>query len=424
MANLSSLRLCSYNCRSVKNSLHDVAKLCIDNDILLFQEHWLLSADLPMLNNIHTDFLSYGLSAIDITKDILVGRPFGGTAILYKKSLAHNIDIIESRESRITGIKIHTNCGSILILNVYMPTNYNDCESLEAYIDCLCNLHAILVDCSATNVIISGDFNCSFGSRFFAELEAFVRNNHLIMSDIQRLANIHAYYSDDGTRMSWIDHIICSPSVDTMLSDIRVRNDIILSDHRPLLFTLQCSVSEQSADKTSNSNSDARMPLWQRCDDNVIYKFQLYLDGLLQDVIPPHASLLFSDLSLDSHSIIDTFYNDIIHCLQKAVRDVVPSRQCTYSELNMPGWNMCVSDKHDTARAAFLDWVAIGKPKSGHEFVLMPKHEQHLSWLFAIVKIILNNLRRMLVLMHYWIKTVINFGILCIKSAKSKQLAV
>jgi len=40
----------------------------------------------------------------------------------------------------------------------------------------------------------------------------------------------------------------------------------------------------------------------------------------------------------------------------------------------MPGWNMCVSDKHDTARAAFLDWVAIGKPKSGHEFVLMQKN--------------------------------------------------
>ena len=35
------------------------------------------------------------------------------------------------------------------------------------------------------------------------------------------------------------------------------------------------------------------------------------------------------------------------------------------------GWNDIVRDKHDAARAAFLDWVAVGKPRQGPVFVLM-----------------------------------------------------
>ena len=73
-----------------------------------------------------------------------------------------------------------------------------------------------------------------------------------------------------------------------------------------------------------------------------------------------------------------------------------------------------MSDKHNTARAVFFDWVAIGKPKSGHEFALMQKTRASFN---LAVRYCNDNLEQ-LVLMHYWIKTVINFGILCIKSAK------
>jgi len=37
------------------------------------------------------------------------------------------------------------------------------------------------------------------------------------------------------------------------------------------------------------------------------------------------------------------------------------------------GWNDVVRDKHDAARAAFLDWVAVGKPRQGPVFILMNK---------------------------------------------------
>jgi hypothetical protein len=75
--NISELRIASFNCRPVKNSVGAVKKLCIHHDIILLQEHWLLPADLGYLNSIDADFISYGCSAVHVDMGLLVGRPYG-----------------------------------------------------------------------------------------------------------------------------------------------------------------------------------------------------------------------------------------------------------------------------------------------------------------------------------------------------------
>ena len=104
---------------------------------MLLQERWLLPFELQSLNNIHPEFFSYGLSAVDMTVDILIGRPHGGTAVLYRKLLADRVKIVDSKDSRITGLQFCTNLGPLLLLNVYMPTNYADIHSLESYMECI-----------------------------------------------------------------------------------------------------------------------------------------------------------------------------------------------------------------------------------------------------------------------------------------------
>ena len=73
----AKLRICTFNCRSVKSSISEVKRLCNRHDVVLLQEHWLLPHDISSLNDIHSEFLSVGLSAVDTSKDILVGRPYG-----------------------------------------------------------------------------------------------------------------------------------------------------------------------------------------------------------------------------------------------------------------------------------------------------------------------------------------------------------
>jgi len=84
-SNIGSLSLCTFNCRSVKNSRPDVWELCNNHDIVCVQEHWLMSHELDNLSQIHDDCLSWATSAMDISNNVLTGRPYGGTGILYKR---------------------------------------------------------------------------------------------------------------------------------------------------------------------------------------------------------------------------------------------------------------------------------------------------------------------------------------------------
>ena len=367
-----AFKVCSFNCRSVRNSMHDVVHLCNTHDFVLLQEHWLIAQDLPLLNSIHPDFLSYGLSAVDVSTDILVGRPYGGTAILYKKAIASSVQIVPSGESRITCIQVDTNFGILLLVNVYMPTNYGDSESLCSYVDCLAKLQALILETNATNVLIAGDFNCNQKSSFFSEFENFRKDNEMIASDMTRLGNINTYFSDDGTKVAWIDHVLASQSVDNCIKDVCVLADVISSDHRPLSFAVCGSVCSHKLDEVDETQCARRVLLWSRCDDLILSRYQLYLDNLLQNIPAPDASLLSGTSNFDySKSCIDKLYSDITSCVQLAINACIPTRLCTTSEYNMIGWNEYVEEKHNIARAAFVDWLSAGKPKSGCYYDLM-----------------------------------------------------
>src|SRR5882724_1340188 len=100
MDNITSflnINLISFNCYGILNKLDYINLLCKNFDIIFLQETWLNIFNLPILHDINNNFFGYGLSSIN--NDILnKGRPFGGTAILYKKSLSKFIKIIDSSD--------------------------------------------------------------------------------------------------------------------------------------------------------------------------------------------------------------------------------------------------------------------------------------------------------------------------------------
>ena len=49
--------------------------------------------------------------------------------------------------------------------------------------------------------------------------------------------------SDDATKTSWIDHILCSCTADTMIGNINVINEVVISDHKPVSFSVRCTPS-------------------------------------------------------------------------------------------------------------------------------------------------------------------------------------
>ena len=71
--------------------------------------------------------------------------------------------------------------------------------------------------------------------------------------------------------------------------------------------------------------------------------------------------------------MLSDYYSDIILCIKKVSEDTIPTsnnRQCQY---NVLGWSDYVSDRHDSARCAFYEWVINGKPRSGWLYMNMYK---------------------------------------------------
>ncbi len=82
-------------------------------DIILVQEHWLLSNNLKRIKTAVQGFTGIANSCVDEDKCVLEGRPYGGCTILWRTGLTKLIKpiLVESLSIRI--------CSIILTLNDY-----------------------------------------------------------------------------------------------------------------------------------------------------------------------------------------------------------------------------------------------------------------------------------------------------------------
>jgi hypothetical protein len=85
--------------------LNEIKVLCNDDDIVFLQETWLISHELHSLSTLDDRFYAKGTSAVDTSIDVLRGRPHGGIAILWRKSLG-GYRAIDMGDSRLFGIEV------------------------------------------------------------------------------------------------------------------------------------------------------------------------------------------------------------------------------------------------------------------------------------------------------------------------------
>ena len=151
--------------------------------ILLLQETWLFKRDLDTLSTIHSDYLSLGKSSVPDNK-ILQGMPYGGLAIFWNKTLAHQVKPIETKCDQITGVLLTLSDNSIvLIINVYLPVdNRSMCQLSDIYEQCIGELECVLNELEYHHVVIGGNYNTDF-SRHNAQsgyLNNFIERNNML----------------------------------------------------------------------------------------------------------------------------------------------------------------------------------------------------------------------------------------------------
>ena len=133
---MSNIKICSYNMHGFNNGVSIEKSLCKTHDIILLQEHWLLTSNLYKIDQIDNNFQCYSISAMDhkVSSGILVGRPFGGVAILWNKKLSNCVNLLDCDHTygRFISIKlcnkVNINVNSIVLTCVYFPCFLLDIE--------------------------------------------------------------------------------------------------------------------------------------------------------------------------------------------------------------------------------------------------------------------------------------------------------
>ncbi len=368
------MKIASFNCHSLKSSGDAVRDLCDKCDIVLLQETWLNRDELSVLNNIHPDCYGMGTSAIDIESDILVGRPYGGLAILWKRKIAHEIKIVQYNDSRLLGLECQNSTGAkLFVLNAYLP--YKCDNNFEDFCMYLGKIDSIIESVDTPYSIVMGDFNADPRSSFGRELVTFAEDQGYVLSDMiyfKDNPSVFTYVSDAHGTTSWLDHCMCTKNANDLITSLEISDKYICSDHMALVMCCDWHSAPKLAESVPNTGDKCFR--WGDVDDETVKQYELNTSVNLEHIKLPEACHC-TDTNCDNkeHLIqIETLYSDIISALIDASDDVIPSSGASKKgKHNIVGWNDIVKDSHERAREAFLLWQTSNKPRHGLVYELM-----------------------------------------------------
>ncbi len=363
MSSLDSLRCISYNCRGWNNGsllVRDLLKSC---DLCLIQEHWLFDEQLFNLN-IDSEFLSVGVSGMD-SSAFLLGRPYGGCAILFRKSLINRIKMLNSHSKRFCAVKLEDSIGSvILLINVYLPTDYSTSVSFGDYLIALGELEGFIDSQCYDHLLIAGDFNVDFdrGGSNEQLLQHFMSNYNVSSIDLTfRQSVLYTYQRDSSSITSWLDHILCDPPTAVRVSNVK-RLDVSsnLSDHSPLEFSLAFLCA--NVPPLDSCQSHAPRCDWARASPSELTCYRVAVSNYLPTLSEDVTSCCNPSCSLH-HAALDSCCNQLLDCVDRCAKSCIP---CSSSPRHLiAGWNDTARAYKDKANFWHRVWLEAGSPSSG-----------------------------------------------------------
>ena len=345
-----------------------------DVDILLLQETWLLEEDISrVLSNIDCRYLFTGSSGIP-PNTLLHGRPYGGTAILWKKELARQIKPVKTKCNRINGVIVTlSDQQTILILSVYMPTDTrsklladHDFEECMDYIDMCIEEH------NCTHNIIGGDFNVDL-DRQTANLKCYLssihRNGLTDMWDHHRCPS-DVTFSAPGmlSAGSRIDHVAFSHDLANFITRMDVLDSLKDFGHRPVCvnFDVHVSCPSSVASTADASQMPDKMIAWHKVTEGHLQLYQQKLSHLLETqkellTAPNCSNMTCKDA--EHIQTIEKMCDSLISCCLEAGDETLP--KCTKRNPLSPSWNKNVKPYRDDSKFWGALWNDCGRPREG-----------------------------------------------------------
>jgi hypothetical protein len=125
----------SYNCHGFnKHKAPYLGNLIEKCSFLFVQEHWLCDAQISTLNCNNNYFMVHGVSGFH-NNQVLHGRPFGGTAILWHKNFDATVKAVQTDSSRISAVAVTAKDINVLLINVYIPVDDGSIDKYDIFVN-------------------------------------------------------------------------------------------------------------------------------------------------------------------------------------------------------------------------------------------------------------------------------------------------
>lgn len=265
----------SFNCKNVKTCGALFADLPHYADIVLLQETWLFTCELPLLNELHTQYTGIGKS-VDMDnplEPIKMPRGFGGVAVLWKKDIDRIIRGIDDGNCRIQCIELNTE-HPLVIISVYLPTKGNS-NSTDELCECLDQMYEIVQKYNSTHdILIGGDLNEEIFRADNTSRRVRAIKDFMADCDMETSSVGPTFTDSYGVEKSELDYILRlktprnSVSQSTRLSDL-VKN---VSDHYPVACEIHCTYTENEQLNNTTETKTLKVK-WDKVDLDLYQAF-------------------------------------------------------------------------------------------------------------------------------------------------------
>ena len=361
---MAKLKIISFNCQSFESNFEIVREVIRSCDILLLQETFLTENFSDKLQKLGDEF---EFLATPATRNPLcfTGRASGGLAIIYKKTYSQFI-VPLFQSSRIMGIYLKFPNANFLLLNVYLPCDYGNTESICSYRSSLAELSVICNMGNFDELFIAGDFNCDPNKgRFYRELNVLNSTHSLFISDVMNLpADSFTYMSSNSTcSTSWLDHIVTSKL--DLVQDINILYGVKLDDHIPISFSLRVGTIDSPPIQPEIDLKNKGFYInWDKVMDDDISLYKLKLDYFISDI--DNEGICCSNVGcsdINHISQLEQSYNEMIYCILECSKHMQTRFKNNFTIV--PGWNDECKNFYQRARDNYFLWLNNGKIRSG-----------------------------------------------------------
>ena len=238
-------------------------------DIILLQELWLCSFDFHKLSDVFPNFNVSAISSMNdkLESGLFTGRPFGGVAIMWKKSLSVRTEKIECDDGgRYLALLFKCDPTPCVIHCVYFPCFSTNIDYAVVISNLISKIELNLSNYSNAFHVIGGDYNFECRPRvkgyelFKCTLDKFNIFNcdNLITNNLS-----HTYNHEGLGHRSWIDHFFMSDNLKNCVSEVQIIDSgVNCSDNIPIGCSIKLDNHSSHKDVHSNINKKCVKDRW------------------------------------------------------------------------------------------------------------------------------------------------------------------